>query len=271
MIRVDYLPVDYERDFAGLDLRGSVHVEAGAAYPLEEALWIQGLHDHGGVPAAAVAAADLLAPDVGEYLAALSDLPTVRGVRHILNWHANPHYTYTSRADIMADPVWQRNFARLSGLGYSFDLQVYPAQLIEAANLGRAHPDTAIILNHTGMPTDTDSESVASWKDGIDALAALPNASIKISGIGMTIHPWTIESVRPFVEHAIEAFGTNRAMFASNFPVDRLYSDVPTLYAVFDELTAEFSVYERRALFADTAIATYRLPPLTDPVRKIGP
>lgn len=267
-IHVDYLPADYLRDFAGLNWRGSVHVDAGAGDALEEAGFIQELHDNCGVPTAAVAAANLLSPDAGEHLEALSDLSTVRGIRHILNWHPSANYTYVSRNDIMADSTWQRNFARLAGLGFSFDLQVYPAQLADAAELARAYTDTSIILNHTGMPLGTDEDSVAEWRAGIDSLAALPNTSIKISGIGMTIHPWTTDSIRPFVRHAIEAFGTDRAMFASNFPVDRLYSDIPSLYAAFDELTSDLSANERRALFAESAVDIYRLPKLTDPIRK---
>lgn len=266
-IHVDYLPADYRDDFAGLNWLGSVHVDAGAGDALGEAVFIQELHDTCGVPTAAVAAANLLSPDVNRHLEALSDISTVRGIRHILNWHPSANYTYVPRNDIMKDSTWQRNFARLAGLGFSFDLQVYPGQLADAAELARTHADTSIILNHTGMPLGTDEDSVARWRAGIDSLATLPNTSIKISGIGMTIHPWTTDSMRPFVRHAIEAFGTNRAMFASNFPVDRLYSDLTSLYAAFDELTADLSAGERRALFAESAVDIYRLPKLTDSIR----
>jgi predicted TIM-barrel fold metal-dependent hydrolase len=70
---------------------------------------------------------------------------------------------------------------------------------------------------------------------------------------------WTVESIRPFVLQTIEAFGVSRCMFASNFPVDKLYSDFDALYAAFREITRSFSAEERRQLFHDTAARYYRL------------
>jgi len=94
------------------------------------------------------------------------------------------------------------------------------------------------------------------------ALAAEPNVSIKISGLGMVDHRWDAASLRPFVREAIEAFGADRAMFASNFPVDRLYSSYAQLYTAFDELTRDASASERGALFGLTARRIYRMGPL---------
>jgi predicted TIM-barrel fold metal-dependent hydrolase len=258
-IRVDYLPDDLRRDFAGIDLIGSVHIDAGAGDPGVEADWLQQVHGDDGLPTVIVAAADLSAPDAATHLERIAALPAVRGIRHILNWHEDPRFTYVERDDLMTDPVWLANFARLSALGLSFDLQVYPAQLEQAAEVARRHPDTLVILNHTGMPLHTDGDALAEWRSGIDLLAAEPNTAIKISGIGMTIHPWTTETIRPFVEHAIEAFTPERAMFGSNFPVDRLYSDISTLYGAFDTLTSDASDSERRDLFAGTAARLYRI------------
>lgn len=258
-IRVDYLPDDLRRDFAGLDLVGTVHVDAGAGDAAQEAAWLQHLHDDDGLPSVIVAAADLCAPDAAEHLERIAALPAVRGVRHILNWHPDPAHRYVDRDAIITEPRWRKNFSRLAKLGLSFDLQIYPVQLPQAVDLARAHPDTVIVLNHTGMPLGTGDDAVRLWRSGINQLAAEPQVSIKISGLGMTIHPWTTTEFRPFVDHAIAAFTPDRAMFASNFPVDRLYSDLPTLYGAFDRLTAALSTSERRALFADTASRIYRI------------
>lgn len=258
-IRNDYLPTDLRADFAGLGLVGTVHVDAGAGDALVEASWLQRLHDTERLPTVIVAAADLLAPTAPGHLEQIAELPAVRGVRHILNWHPDPRYTYVNRDDIMMDPLWLRNFARLAPLGLSFDLQIYPAQMPQAAGLARAHPETTILLNHTGMPLGLDDNALLQWRSGIDLLASQSNVSLKISGIGMTVHPWTTESFRPFVEHAVDAFTPDRAMFGSNFPVDRLYSDIPTLYSAFDQLTADLTDAERRALFAGTARRVYRI------------
>jgi predicted TIM-barrel fold metal-dependent hydrolase len=259
-IRENYLPHDYRHDFETLKLVGSVHVDAGAGDPLIEATWLQELHDTEGLPTVVVAGADLLHNDIASHLEQLADLPTVRGIRHILNWHSDPNFTYTNRDDIITDPAWRKNFARLESLGLSFDLQVYASQLPQAAELAAAFPGTSIVLNHTGMPISSDSEGFSNWRTGIRRLASQPNVSLKISGLGMTDHDWTVESIRPYVLESIEAFTVRRSMFASNFPVDKLYSDIPTLYGAFDELTRAFSGDERRALFADTAREIYRIP-----------
>lgn len=259
-IRKNYLPEDYRRDFESLNLVGSVHVDAGAGNPLIEATWLQELHDTDGLPTVIVAGANLLNQDAVSHLEQLVELPIVHGVRHILNWHPNPNFTYVNRNDIMTDPLWRKNFARLESLGLSFDLQVYPSQLAQATELAATFPNTSIILNHTGMPISSDVDGFTAWRSGIRQLASQPNVSIKISGLGMTDHDWTVDSFRPFVIESINAFTPERSMFASNFPVDKLYSDIPTLYGAFDKLTQTFSADDRRALFAGTARDIYRIP-----------
>lgn len=260
-IRHNYLPADYRADFASLNLVASVHVDAGAGDSYVEAQWLEEMHETEGLPTVIVAGANLLADDAAGYLEELAELPSVVGVRHILNWHADPRFTYTNRDDIIIDPTWRRNFARLAPLGLSFDIQVYPRQLLQAAELAEEFPETTIVLNHTGMPTSAAPDEFRIWSEGIKALAAQPNTSIKISGLGMTDHRWTRDSLRPYVLDSIDAFGVERSMFASNFPVDSLYSNIPTLYGAFDEITNSFSRAERHAMFADTARDIYRISP----------
>lgn len=263
-IRRDYMPDDLRRDFAGLNLIGTVHVEACAGDPELEVRWLQSLHEADGLPSAVVAGANLLADDAIPHLERVAELPVVRGVRHILNWHADPNYTYVERNDLLTDRRWLSVFARLAGLGLSFDLQVYPHQLAGAARLAQEFPETLIILNHTGMPLGTGHGQMDVWRRGIDELARQSNTAVKISGLGMTLHPWNADTFRPFVRYAIESFGPWRAMFASNFPVDKVYSDIPTLYGAFDQLCGDLSRPEREALFAGTARRIYRLGPGTD-------
>lgn len=258
-IRRDYLLADYLADAAPLRLVASVHVDAGAADALEEARWVQGLADGAGFPQAIVAGAALHDDGVADHLAALAELPNVRGVRHNLNWHPDPKLTYTDRPDLIADPAWLRGFARLAAHGFSFDLQVYPDQLADGARLAAAHPGTQIILDHAGMPLGRDLDTIRAWRKGLDLLAEEPNTAVKISGLGMTDHRWTVGSLRPLVLEVIEAFGVDRAMFASNFPVDSLYSTFAALYGAFDTITADFTTGERAALFAGTARRVYRI------------
>ena len=82
---------------------------------------------------------------------------------------------------------------------------------------------------------------------------------MKISGLGMCDHKWTVDSIRPFVLSMIEIFGPSRCMFGSNFPVDKLYTSFETLFDAFDEITRGFSDSERADMFAGTAERFYRI------------
>jgi predicted TIM-barrel fold metal-dependent hydrolase len=258
-LRRDYLLADYLADVGGLPLVGSIHVESGAADPDSETEWIQRVHDTTGLPSAHVARVDLLAPDAPERLERLADVPVVRGVRYMLNWDDDPFYRHVERSDIMRDPTWLSNLARLPSLGLSFDLQVFPSQFAEAARLIGNHPEVSFILDHAGMPIRRDPAGIAEWRHELSRIAQFDNVRVKISALGTNDHRWTTESIRVFVLGTIETFGVERAMFGSNFPVDGLYSSLVELYNAFDTLTSDLSRSEREALFAGTARRAYRL------------
>src|SRR6185437_956959 len=198
----NYLLDDYLRDAtandSGVRVTKVVHVEAGAAPAdsLAETRWLQAIADTRGFPQAIVAHAELEKPDAASLLARHAAHPNVRGIRQILNWHPDSAKTYTPR-DLLADESWHQGFALLSRHGFSFDLQIYPSQMPSAARLAARHPDTAIILNHTGMPVDKDAAGIAAWRAGMRALAAQPNVSVKISGLAMLDRRWTRDRLEP--------------------------------------------------------------------------
>lgn len=258
-IRTDYGVDEFLADVGAVPLVGSVHIDAGAVQSVEEAEWLEGVHRERGLPTVVVASCDLADPDAPATLERIAALESTRGIRHILNWHEDPNWTYVTDPDLMHRPAWRSAFARLAPLDLSFDLQVYPHQLLDAARLAADFPDTTIILNHTGMPENLEPDHLAIWEQGVRALAAQPNTYAKVSGIGMTIHPWTVSTIKPLVETVIAAFGPARTAFASNFPVDRLYSTYEELYAAFDACVADYSPTEREDLFAGTARRAYRI------------
>lgn len=260
-IAKSYLLDDYLADTARQNVVKSVHVDAGfdPSQPVEETRWLQSIADQRGFPHGIVARAELHRPDVETTLASHCRFPNVRGIRHIVNWHPDPAKTYVTKPDFLTDPAWLRGFAQLKRYNLSFDLQLYPSQMADAAALAAAHGDTTIILNHAGMPVDRDPEALSLWRAGMRALGAQPNVWVKISGLGMVDWRWTEQSIRPFVLETIEIFGPDRCMFASNFPVDKLYSSFDALYDAFKSIVSDFSVGERRKLFSDTALAVYRI------------
>jgi predicted TIM-barrel fold metal-dependent hydrolase len=255
----DYLD-DARRASDTIHVTKVVHVEAGAdpAASLAETRWLQGVANARGYPHAIVAHAELDSPNVAALLEQHASYSNVRGIRQILNWHPDPRKTYTPR-DLLSDSTWENGFALLGRYGFSFDLQIYPSQMPAAARLASRHPDIPMVLNHTGMPVDRDAAGLEAWRVGMQALAQQPNVSVKISGLAMLDWHWTVDSLRPFVLQTIEVFGTDRCLFASNFPVDRLFGSFERQYAAYQSLVASFSAAERTRMFATNAAAFYRI------------
>lgn len=259
-----HLLTDFLAEAGSVEVIKVVHIDAGhdPADPVAETRWLQGIADDpasGGRPNAIVASADLSKPDVKAVLAAHAESPNVRGIRQIPNVHADRWLDYVGR-HYMAEPGWRAGFRLLARHGLMFDLQLYPHQIMEAVQLAADYPEVPIVLSHTGM--FADRAGVAGWRmwrDGLRALAAQPNLWVKISGLGMLDHHWTVESLRPYVLEAIDAFGTERAMFASNFPVDRLYSSYEDLWSAYATIVADMSAAEQAALFRGNAERAYRI------------
>jgi predicted TIM-barrel fold metal-dependent hydrolase len=251
---------DYLADASGFWVDKVVHVECGLppSDQIAETAWLQEMAASRGYPQGIVAGASLDDPGVEAVLEAHARNSNVRGVRQILNWHTDPLKAYTPR-DLIQDDRWRAGFALLAKYRLSFDLQIYPSQMASAADLAARHPDTLLILNHGGMPTDRDQAGLETWRKGMALLAGTPNVAVKISGFGGVDRAWSVDSIRPFVLHAIELFGVNRTMFASNFPVERVHGAFGRHFDAFDAITRDFSDDERRRLFAETAEHIYRI------------
>ncbi len=173
---------------------------------------------------------------------------------------------------------FRAGFRHLASRGLSFDALCYHPQILEVADLARAFPDTTIVLNHLGGPLGVGpyagkADAVfADWRAKIDAIAALPNVVVKLGGINMDVNGYGWEqrpkaptsrdladATRRWYEHAIQAFGPERCMFESNFPVDKLSCSYTVVWNSFKILTQGYSASERAALFHDTAARVYRL------------
>ena len=253
----DYMPADYRMDATGYNVVKAVHIDAGA-HPddaVTETRWLQGLADSEGFPNAIVAYAALNDPNLDALLAEHVHSPNVRGIRHILNWHPDPARTYTP-ANVFDDRQLAKGYALLAKHNLSFDLQIYPNQMQAAYDLARAHDNIPLILNHMGMPVDADRTQ---WRAGMQALAQLPQAAVKISGFGFFDRQWTTESVRPLVLDVIAWFGAERVMFASDFPTDKLFNSYGSALDAYDVITHDFTISERDHMFGKNAERIYRI------------
>jgi len=260
-ICVNYRVPEYLADADGLTVLKTVHVQAefDPANPVGETEWLMEQYTEHGYPNGIVGAAHLDSPDLEQLLDGHMAHPNFRGIRHMLNWDPRPERSFTDRPDLMDDPAWRRGLSILVERDLSFDLQIWPSQMAQAAALLRSFPAARVVLNHTGFPIDRDEESMAQWRTGMRALAAEPGVMTKISGLGMLDHDWTTASIRPLVLETIEIFGVDRCMFATNFPVDRLFGSYRQILTAFSEITADFTPAERTALFSGTASTCYRI------------
>jgi predicted TIM-barrel fold metal-dependent hydrolase len=262
-----YDVAEYLTDAQDFNVLGTVSIEGNPLDPVAEAQWLQSLADNpanGGQPSGIVAYADLSRDNAPTILARLSAFPNVRGIRQILNRHANPRYNYVTE-DYLSNPTWRENLRWLADYGWSFDLQIYPAQARSAAEVIDANPEVTFIINHTGMFVDRSHvKGWREWRDALRRLADCENSAIKLSGLAMFDHHWTVESFRPLVLEAIDCFGHQRCMFASNFPIDRLQSSYRSLWSAYAQIVSEMDAHERENLFVKNAARYYRLAAVED-------
>ena len=204
-----------------------------------------------------------------------------RGIRHMGAHDADPDVlgplAHTPEG-LYADARFREGFAELGKRGLTFDAWVLEPQIGEVTALARAFPDQPIVLDHVGTPlglgvyTGRQEERFAGWASAIRELATCANVMVKLGGLAMPfcgldgLGPDTRPSserlaalYRPYVEPCIEAFGASRAMFESNFPVDRWGVDYGALWNAFKRLSSGASADEKRDLFAGAAARFYKV------------
>lgn len=149
--------------------------------------------------------------------------------------------------------------AALGERGLLFELMAHPDQLQAASGELAAFDDLVVVVEHTGWPRSDSDQERALWGQGMRALAGLgPNVVCKLSGLAMPLQSMRAEALAPWLEQAIELFGVDRCMFASNFPVDAMYGTFDELYGAFSAVTAGLDQGSRDKLFAANAERVYR-------------
>ena len=204
-----------------------------------------------------------------------------RGIRHITAYDADPtlmNPAYNPPPGLMGDKSFREGFARLAPLNLTFDAWLYHPQIGDVTALAQAFPGTGICLNHIGGPlaigkyAGKRDEVFATWSKSIHDLAACPNVVVKLGGMAMRINGWDFHEKadppasetlaaawKPYVETCIEAFGANRCMFESNFPVDKGSYGYAPFWNACKLLAKGASAAEKTDLFSGTAARFYRL------------
>ncbi len=175
----------------------------------------------------------------------------VKGFRRVL--HVVPD-------DVSERPLFRENVRRIAGSGLTFDLCVLPRQMKQAMALVDAAPDVQFVLDHCGVP-DIRGDARHPWKEQVAEMARRPNVAGKISGVVAYADPgtWTVETLRPYVEHTIESFGWDRAVWGSDWPVCTLGGGLLGWVAATHALLEGASETERKKLLSGNAKRIWRL------------
>ena len=260
-IKQNYFPADYQRDSAGLGVVKTVHCEAEWARDdqVGETRWLTEINARFGMPHAIIAHVWFHTENSADVLRAHAKFPLVRGIRSKPVTAPSPQAMRRGMAGSMTDPRWREGYARLAEHGFSWDLRIPYWHLYEAADVVAAHPEIPVVLNHTGFPWDRSPVGLAAWRDAMRAIAHHSHVHLKVSELGLPDAPWDRDSNQIVVRDAIEIFGVERCMFASNFPVAGLRVSYADLVRDMVHMTSHLSDQEQRAFFHDNATAFYRL------------
>ena len=256
----DYLATDFISDHGDLPIVKSIHVQVGVSDKdaVNETHWLQDSADKHDIPSAIIAFSDLTAIDLERQLDAHGKASHFRGVRQIVGRSAEED-AKTGTSALLSHPAFADGLRRLAERKLSFDLQLTPPRMQEAADRFCAIPETPVALCHCGSLSDFSDEGLSFWKAGLKRMAEHENILCKISGFGMFDHHWTANSISDHVLSVIDIFGPDRIAFGSNFPVDSLYASYADTMGAYLTITEHFSDTERDAMFYDNAVDFYRI------------
>lgn len=245
----DWLPADLAPLLASAGLDGCIAVQARQS--LEESRWLLSLADDAPHIKGVVGWVDLRSATVGAQLRDLAAHPRFRGVRHVAQ--DEPDDRFLVGAD------FRRGIAQLAELNLTYDLLVYPRQLPAAIELVRRFPRQPFVLDHLAKPA-IKAGTISPWREDVRALAALPNVLCKLSGMvtEADLAAWRPEDFHAYLEVVCDAFGPDRLMYGSDWPVCLLAASYARQHALLaDFLATRFDPLNREKIFGTNAARFY--------------
>ena len=244
----DWLPSDLAPLQRPLGLDGSIAVQARQS--LAESEWLLGLADADSRIKGVVGWVDLWNEQVENDLARLSRRPKFVGVRHVVQDEPDD--------DFMVRPEFLRGIARLKEFGLTYDILIYPRQLPAAIELARRFPEQSFVLDHIAKPMIKD-RTVDPWRKQVRELAQAPNVWCKVSGmITEASHThWKPAEFKPYLDVVFEAFGEDRLMFGSDWPVCLLAGSYQQVHGLVQDYVAGQPASAREKFFGGNAVRFY--------------
>jgi L-fuconolactonase len=249
-IRRDYLPQHLASELNDHGLDGCVAVQARQS--LAETRWLLELADASPIIKGVVGWVDLRSPQVSEQLAEVSRHPRLVGVRHVVQDEPDDHF--------MLGAEFQRGIAQLRDHALTYDLLVFPRQLPAAIELVRTFPDQPFVLDHLAKPLIRDG-ILSPWQEDLRELAKSPNVMCKVSGLVTEArwNTWHPDDFAPYLDVAIEAFGEDRLMFGSDWPVALLAGTYAQAFNLAQDYLSHLGCEAEAKIFGRNAARFYAL------------
>jgi L-fuconolactonase len=195
---------------------------------------------------------DLQADDISERLAQSAHNKVLKGFRHVLQGEA--------QRDFMLRPEFMRGIAELQRYGYTYDILVYPDQLPFAKKFVAKFPNQPFVIDHLAKPYIKNRE-IDAWRTDMRDIAAFPNVYCKVSGMvtEADLEMWKAPELTPYIDVVVEAFGVQRLMFGSDWPVCLLAAEYAEVVGIVKDYFASYSKSEQELVFGTTASRFYKL------------
>lgn len=244
----DWLPGDLAPLLATAGLDGCIAVQARQT--LEESRWLLSLADRAPIIRGVVGWVDLRSENVSAQLAEFSRHAKFRGVRHVVQDEPD--------VDFMLGAEFQRGIGALHEFGLTYDLLIFPKQLPAAIELVRQFPHQPFVLDHIAKPP-IKTGALSPWREQIRELAKAPNVFCKVSGLVTEADHahWRASDFTPYFDVVFAAFGEDRVMFGSDWPVCLLAGEYARVFALVNDFAAQFTPSVRAKFFGENAARSY--------------
>lgn len=251
VLRRGFTPADLQSEIQTTEVEGVVSVQARQS--LEETQWLLELASQHVFIRGVVGWLPLTAPNVRDDIERLSQHSLFRGVRHVVQ--DEPDDAFILGED------FNRGVGMLNEFDLVYDILIYAKHLPNTVQFVDRHPEQTFVLDHIAKPTISRDQFDVRWAANIKELAKRAQVTCKFSALVTEVRDpqWSVELLRPYWNTVLEAFGTSRLMFGSDWPVCLLRSDYARWVATVEQLAADLSPTEQEDLWAQTAIRTYRL------------
>ncbi|MBE7172731.1 MAG: amidohydrolase family protein [Williamsia sp.] len=207
--------------------------------------------DHGFIKGV-VGWVDLRAENIEEQLEYYSSFPPMKGFRHVLQGEAD-------RA-LMLQPSFMRGIGKLEKWGFTYDILIYADQLQYVPSLLTSFPQQSFVIDHIAKPAIREG-ALQQWREDIMRVATYDNVQCKISGMVTEAdwHQWKKEDFAPYLDTVVEAFGTRRIQYGSDWPVCLVAASYPTMLGIVRDYFSSFSAHEQAQFFGGNATTFYKL------------